>query len=368
VLLISRRLWVNYKNTRLTKHLSGNLFKRVLKLSFIMILLVIINSVSMIFFEKMSPGDAVWLSLTTMTTVGYGDFSPSTFMGRATTTIFMYGLAISVLTMLISEIIEWRIFTALKKKQGLWEWKDMLDHIQIINTPKIDAERYLLRLIKEMKSTPQLSDLPIQLLTRKYPDGLPASLESLKVLHRTGEAEDGSILSTIGIASAKYIVILARDYSDSISDSVTFDILSRVLEINPNTTVVVEAILDENRKRFLKMGASAVLRPVRAYPQIVVRSLTNIGSERLLENLFESHGDSIHCVDCEFNGITWKDAVIKCIDNNLGTPIGYFSKGELFSQPDFNVECNGDSLAIIVKENVDVTGDMVTRALALPND
>lgn len=345
-----RQLWSSYKNTRLTKHLSSSLFKRVIKLFIFMLALLALNTMAMMMFEKMNLGNAVWLSLTTMTTVGYGDSSASTFMGRLSTVVLMYGFAISVLTMLISEIIEWRLFNTLKKKKGLWEWKNMQEHIQIINTPMVDTERYLSRLIKEIKLTPELAELPIQLLTRKYPDGLPDSLESLKLLHRTGEAESGLVLNQVGIDSAKYIVILARDYSDSISDSVTFDILSRVLEINSNAVVLVEAVLDENRGRFLKMGASAVLRPVRAYPEIVVRSLTNIGSERLLENFFASNGDSIHCLNWSFKDIVWKDIVLKCMEHDIGTPIGFFDQGRLVSQPVFNDACTGDSLAIIVKE------------------
>ena len=36
----------------------------------------------MVLFEDLSFPDAVWLSITTITTVGYGDFSAATFMGR----------------------------------------------------------------------------------------------------------------------------------------------------------------------------------------------------------------------------------------------------------------------------------------------
>ncbi|MFT7490853.1 MAG: hypothetical protein ACI80S_000435 [Pseudohongiellaceae bacterium] len=43
------------------------------------------------------------------------------------------------------------------------------------------------------------------------------------------------------------------------------------------------------------------------------------------------------------------------------------SKGVLFSKADFNVKCNGDSLAIMTKESVDVTNAIIKKVLALHN-
>lgn len=75
----------------------------------------------------------------------------------------------------------------------------MRDNTQIINTPVADAERYLHRLITDLQSTPLLTNLLIQLLTRKYPEGLPHVLSSLNILHRTGAAEDSAVLNSINL-------------------------------------------------------------------------------------------------------------------------------------------------------------------------
>lgn len=51
--------------------------------------LVIISSVIISYTESMSFGDALWWSIVTCTTVGYGDISPSTTVGRVVAVILM---------------------------------------------------------------------------------------------------------------------------------------------------------------------------------------------------------------------------------------------------------------------------------------
>jgi voltage-gated potassium channel len=352
------------QKSRLTRHLSDNIARRILGLAAILLLLVALHSAAMVLFEDMGVGNAIWLSFTTVTTVGYGDYSASTLPGRIATVVTLYGFAITTLSLLAAEVIEWRLGKSEQKRKGLWEWRDMSNHIQIINTPNADTERYLCRLVKEIQLTPTLSDLPIQILTRKFPDGLPNSLVELKVLHRTGIAEDGEIIRHINLEKAKHIVILARDSSDSVSDSVSFDILSRAVQINSRANIVVEAVLDDNRSRFLQLGASAVLRPVRAYPEMVARTLAHPGTERVLEELFDVEEDSLHRLACSFERVRWKDIIYKCIEHDLGTPVAYFQNDTLHTQPGFEEECSGEALAVVVNERNNTDPSRLQRDLA----
>ena len=40
--------------------------------------------------KKMSIGNALWLSITTVITVGYGDYSASTWQDRVVTAVFLH--------------------------------------------------------------------------------------------------------------------------------------------------------------------------------------------------------------------------------------------------------------------------------------
>ncbi|MFV1984062.1 MAG: potassium channel family protein, partial [Thiohalomonadales bacterium] len=158
--LLIHRYIKSRKFNKFTRHTSSNFAVYFSKLILILLLLLTLHSMAMVYFEKLSFSDAMWISLTTITTVGYGDFSATTFAGRLSTTIFMYIIGISLLGILVAEYIEFRLNKLELKFSGRWRWKNMNDHILIINTPNHDTEEYLIKLITEIRATPKIGELP----------------------------------------------------------------------------------------------------------------------------------------------------------------------------------------------------------------
>lgn len=347
------------RKRKLTKHLSSSIGKRIGVLLILLLGLIMLNSVGMMYFEGKSFGDALWLSIVSVVTVGYGDIFPVTLWGRITMIVSIFVLGISILTSLISEIIEWRLIVNERKRKGFWVWKKMSGQIQIINSPNNDTERYLSRLLDEIGATRKLEDLTVHLISRKFSEGLPQSLINRKLLHSTGAAEDLETLRQTNVGDAKHVLILARDAVDTLSDSATFDVLNQIRSLKSNANIVVEAVADQNRQRFLDAGADVVIRPIRAYPELVVRAMVHPGTERIIEDLLCSSGDSLHREDIVFRAKSWLDIVTASLKVGCGTPIGYVSNGAINLQPEANEMCSGDGLILISKqETIELVNDL----------
>lgn len=320
--------------------------------------------VAMIHFENMSGGDALWLTLTTITTVGYGDMSAATAAGRASTVSLIYLGGIFVLAKVAGDYFDFRAEKRLRKMRGEWDW-NMRGHIVIMNTPSSGGEQYFIRLIEQFRASERFRHHPVQILTTAFHDGLPQRLSQLgDVVHYHGRADEADSLEAVNVSEADAIVVLAQQEYDRGSDSWAFDVLHRLDEAGAKGTILAECVDDRNRERLQRAGADIVIRPVRSYPEMIVRGFVAPGSERIIENMFTSSADEYLRFDLPLEDLAWKEVVQRAVACDLGTPVAYVDKeDELHCNPPALTRVKAKAVILMARDDNRPTANRVTEAL-----
>lgn len=337
---------------RITRKLEVNLWGRIVRTLRWLLVLSGLHVVAMMLLEGLGLGDALWLTATTLTTVGYGDLSATTASGRLATTLLLYLAGITLLAQLASDYIDYRLKQKDYMIKGLWRWQ-MKDHVLIINSPQRDPAVYFQRLATQFRATTEFADTPILVLTDAFPDGLPDRLREMGVVHYHGESTDNDAIAAATPEHARAIIILAQDEHSRISDSVTLDVLLQIHKRCGDKVpyTVAECVDEGNRHRTEEAGANATLRPIRAYPEVLVRALVAPGAEKILENLFTHHDDHAMRFNVELKDTVWSDAACKLIKAGYGTLMAYVTDGghvECHPAPDHRFDAH--ALILMVRE------------------
>jgi len=313
--------------------------------------------------EDLSFFESIWITMTTVSTVGYGDFAPKTYVGRISTILIMFVGAITLLTLIVSDFIEYRFYRRERIITGRWIYK-MKDHIVIINTPRTGGAQYFMRFASQVRAVPGYETIPIMLLTRQFPDALPTELSDCGVVHFHGSGSDPEALKAVHIGSARHIIVLAADEADPGSDSLTFDIAHRLSESNLGGKTTLECVSDRNRERFKALGIRTIIRPVRTYPEIMVRAVVAPGSEKVLEDLFNYERDHPHRYELELDDLSWADIVSALVRHGIGTALAYIDHDdEVICHPPTNEEVEGKGLIVLVKSTDTPGVEVVEEAL-----
>ena len=148
-------------------------------------------------------------------------------------------------------------------------------------------------------------------------------------------------------------------------DSVTFDVVHRLNELGVVERAFVECVDDDNRERLYKIGARVVLRPIRSYPEIVVRAMVAPGSEAIIEDFFTHEGDHPQRYEVELRDMPWHEVVSALIRADLGIAMGYVDhkQGKVVPNPPAATRVNTSALIILVRETNEPEQEQVRSCL-----
>jgi len=331
----------------LSRQTQYYLMQEALSALFYLVIIVVAHTAAMMAFEQLSMRDSLWLTIVSMTTVGYGDLAAQTDAGRVATTLLIFLGGIFVLGKIAGDFIDFRSNRREAKKAGQWSYSRMKNHIVIIGS-KADSEQHLQRLISECECNLETAGQEIVLVTNSFGSALPYSLQKHHVKFINGRGSDPAFLKQAGVQNADIIILLAWDENDNASDGHAFDIINRIKEQGSLAQIGAECVDSKNKTRLERAGASLVIRPIRAYPEMIVGGLLNPGTMDILENLFTASGESIFTEEKQFDG-AWAEIVSAHVTSDMGIPIAYRDRktGETVTSPPGGSAVEADALFIL---------------------
>ncbi|MFY0700471.1 MAG: two pore domain potassium channel family protein [Bermanella sp.] len=341
---------------------DARILKKIKRTILTVLSLMVLHVLAMMGFESLSLWQSVWLTLTTITTVGYGDLSAKSMAGQASTIILIFMAAITLVTFLVRDYVDYRIARNERIRSGLWDW-NMDNHILIINAPKYNADQFFQRLVTQIREDDDYQHVDILLLNTEFSGGLSAQLKDLGVRHVLGNGNNNEDLARAEATRAKHIFVLARDEYHADSDSISFDIVHRLSELGLAHITLVECVVDANRKRMFELDIKSILRPIRSYPEILVRAMDAPGSEVVIEDMFTRKDDHPERYSIWLEGESWADVVAAMLRAGVGTPMAFINKdGDITVHPRGDVRVYAQSLIILVKSDQVPTQEDVTNA------
>lgn len=276
--------------------------------------------------ENLPLRDAWWLSVTTLSTTGYGDISPQTDFGRVATLLLPYTLGIPLVGQSAALWVEWRQHRKKEILEGRKEWT-MKDHLVFLNIPKTHPKDYYTELMRQLRRSmlPFAKKQALIVSSNFVNNELPDKLRELDVAHVSYNANDEEAFENSSLAKASVITVLCRDEDDPDADSIVYHQVSRARRANPNALIIAEVVHDRNKEDIYKEGADHILRPMRTYPAMLARAILAPGSEQLAEDIFSS--DGTECVRYDVNlRAKWAQVACPILSADIGSPVAYVNR------------------------------------------
>jgi len=254
--------------------------KHIDKLRIISLLLfvLIFGSIGFYHFERGSEGvegiwDAVYWVIVTITTVGYGDFTPKTTGGRITFVLVALG-GIGTIAYVIEQLVSFSTKSQLKKLFGSGAEK-MKKHTIIVgwNTKAEEA-------VKELKNENEEFLVVGSELNQ-------AELDAREIPHISGDPTKSETLNRCGIEAAKMMMIPLEN------DSETIMIALATRKLNPGIKIIATC---ETREH-VEMMRGAGIDHIISYAELSGRLLAHAVTEPVVVNFIMDATTSVEGFD-----------------------------------------------------------------------
>lgn len=334
-----------------------SLFRRVvvtkrnqaLKVVLLTTLLVAFSSSGFMYFEladkpDLAWGDALWWSIVTMATVGYGDFFPVTNGGRYLIGVPTMLFGISILGYLLSTLATFLIEERSKELKGMSELA-VRDHILLVHFPGTARVQAVLA---ELRRDPKTKDAPVVLIDPGLEE-LPESLATAGLRFVRGDPTKESTLDRACFRDAVFAIILSRDPNDVRSDSVNLAAALTLEHLHPGIFTVAECNDPEHVDLLYKAGCNAVVCLTALATNLVVHELLDPGVQKVIgEATNNVSGQSFYMVRVLSAGTATYAVARDLLEERGCAALGLEQKGKVVLNPDPSTPLHdGDSIVSI---------------------
>jgi len=319
---------------------------KIVRLFCLTIITLFIGGLGLHFFEK-TPRivDAFWWSFVTITTVGYGDITPSTIGGRIIGVVVMV-FGIGILGMFTATIASAFVDTKLKEGKGVNSVK-VKDHFIICGWSYKAKE-----IISELRADKKVKDKPIVIIA-DIPEK-PLEDENTYFIH--GEV-DLDILQKANLREASVVMVLTDEDLDSYSRDakVVLNTLS-IRKLNPNVYICVEISDSRNMQHGKLAGADEIIVIGELSGNLLVQAALDHGITKIITELVSNKfGNELYKVKTpeSFVGKQFIDVLklIKERHNAIIVAIESGKENKLEANPPINYTIkSGDDLIVIAHE------------------
>jgi len=215
--------------------------------TFLLALILITGTVGYIHFEKWSPFEAFYMTVITISTVGFGELHPLSETGRLFTTFLIVsgaGTLAYTLSSLVQFMVEGKFRDIIGIKKMTQEIEKLNNHYIICGFGRIG--RFICNEFSANKLPFVIVEQNREVCERLKEDGY---------LYVQGDATIDATLEDAGILNARGIITAVTSDTDNVYITLT------ARGLNPNLYILARSGEEKTEKKLLRAGASKVISP-----------------------------------------------------------------------------------------------------------
>lgn len=233
----------------------------------------------MVLVEGVRVVDTYYYLITTATTVGYGDFSPRTDMGKLLATAYMV-VGIALLGLFLGKITDVMVNISSRRKRGLLTVKGEVDLI-IAGYPGGEKVE---NIVRELRNDPRYEQATIVCVNNRLADK-PRWMTELDVDFVQGVVSDSKVLEMAGVKSAHTALILANDPATAESDDHSSSICAVIERVNPAVRTIIEKVR-QDEIIFAVVNADTIVEVAPA--SVLAQEILDPGATELQSAIFSN--------------------------------------------------------------------------------
>ncbi|MAY74012.1 MAG: hypothetical protein CMJ31_04660 [Phycisphaerae bacterium] len=303
---------------RMTRKLRARRYLGFMAVGAVLAVCVLLNAVCFWYFDRNAHGEepldfgsAVWYSVISITTIGYGDYSATTPGARLSTALFIVLIGLSAFSVFFGMIVDAVNDAAGRGLKGLTNVLAK-DHALIVNFP---SESRVRQVIDEIRSDPEHANDEIVIVTDQI-DELPFRLEN--VMFVRGSAHDAETYRRASAQHCRLAIVLSKSYDDPNSDAVVAAAVSVIDSIDTNIHIVAECLNEKHRELFKAVRCDAIVSGLRMAGNLLVQEVHDPGISRVMEVLTSNlEGDTLYSTLAERAGVDYTAMAGRLLDRGV---------------------------------------------------